>query len=239
MGCESFLEGSHGDRVSVVSDEPGHRALHHYAGLNFPVGYASRKEPIDTAVTKMLRSDYSQLPVVQSEVDGAVVGVFSWETYARARLRGEDPKTVESAMEPVATVDLHSDLFASVGPIAQAGFVVVSYHGALSGIVTASDLTMQFQQLAVPFLAVGRCEQELKRVAKLCLKHWDMLGWSLSPDDFLEWLNTTRNLRNSIAHFDNQDADRSVEVHDVNRLTEWLRLVFPERASELDGRKPR
>ena len=34
MGCRRFLEGSHGDRIHVDNDEPGHRALHHYAGLN-------------------------------------------------------------------------------------------------------------------------------------------------------------------------------------------------------------
>ena len=29
------LEGSHGGRVHVWNDVPDHRALHHYAGLNF------------------------------------------------------------------------------------------------------------------------------------------------------------------------------------------------------------
>ncbi len=32
MGCESFLEGSHGDRAYVASDEAGHRGLHHSRG---------------------------------------------------------------------------------------------------------------------------------------------------------------------------------------------------------------
>ena len=35
VGCESFLEGSHGDRAHVRNDAADHRALHHYAGLNF------------------------------------------------------------------------------------------------------------------------------------------------------------------------------------------------------------
>lgn len=34
VGCRRFLEGSHGDRAHVSSDELDHRALHHYAGLN-------------------------------------------------------------------------------------------------------------------------------------------------------------------------------------------------------------
>jgi hypothetical protein len=32
VGCESFLEGSHGGRAHVVTDAASHRELHHYAG---------------------------------------------------------------------------------------------------------------------------------------------------------------------------------------------------------------
>jgi hypothetical protein len=34
LGAE-FEDGLFGDRLFVVNDEPDHRALHHYAGLNF------------------------------------------------------------------------------------------------------------------------------------------------------------------------------------------------------------
>ncbi|CAM5466790.1 CBS domain-containing protein [Leifsonia shinshuensis] len=204
-----------------------------------PPGFVTKTDSIDDAITTMLRHDFSQLPVVHSRDSLAIVGVFSWETYAKTLARGVKPVTVEAATEPALTVDLRSDLFASVEPISKQGFVLVTFNGTLSGIVTASDLTAQFQQLAVPFLAVGRCEQELKRVAKLCFpppknstyddlalggirdhykKYWGELGWSLSRDAFDAWIDTTRQLRNRIAHFDDQDVDHSEDVADVGTV---------------------
>ncbi|RII89245.1 CBS domain-containing protein [Clavibacter californiensis] len=222
-------------------------------------GFVVRGSSVDDAVTIMLRRDFSQLPVVQSSDDQTLVGVFSWDTYAQSCLRGAAPGTVEKAMRSTAPVDLHSDLFASVQPISRDGFVVVTYKGKLAGIVTASDLTKEFEKLTVPFLAVGRCEQELKRVARVLLPedprkkvddmmfgqlqkhymtHWSVLGWALSKELFDHWLDATRALRNSIAHFDDPDEDRSSNVEAVHRLTQWLRNVAPGvgEGAELEGK---
>jgi len=217
--------------------------------LGSSAGYVYRDTPIADAVTTMLRNDFSQLPVIESETRREVYGVFTWESYAQARLRGDDPKTVASSVFSTSPVDLHSDLFASVGPIADQGYVVVTYRGSLSGIVTASDLTREFEDLAMPFLAIGRCEQELRRVARGKLadqvaktkkpfenysfgdlqdffkSNWSNLGWSLSLTEFNGWLNATRQLRNTIAHFDNQDEDSTAELEAVHRLTKWLRSI--------------
>tara|TARA_R100000365_G_scaffold1409_1_gene4865 strand:+ start:4044 stop:4283 length:240 start_codon:yes stop_codon:yes gene_type:complete len=38
VGCRRFLEGSHGDRVYVMSDEPDHRALHRDDGFGSGAG---------------------------------------------------------------------------------------------------------------------------------------------------------------------------------------------------------
>lgn len=218
-----------------------------------PPGFVTKTDSVDEAITTMLRHDFSQVPVVHSRDGLAVAGVFSWETYAKALARGVKPVTVEAATEPALTVDLRSDLFAAVDPISRQGFVLVTFNGTLSGIITASDLTAQFQHLAVPFLAVGRCELELKRVAKHCFPpltkssyddltlgtlrehytdHWDELGWSLSRDAFRAWIDTTRELRNSIAHFDDQDADYTDQVNDVHRLTDWLRLIATDKENK-------
>lgn len=219
-------------------------------------GFVTKDTPIADAVTLMMRHDFSQLPVVDSLDRRIVVGVFTWEGYGQARLRGVVPQTVGDATSAVSPVDLHSDLFASVGPVTDNGFVVVTYSGMLSGIVTASDLTLELGELALPFLAVGRCERELKRVARsvfaqplakmkkplddfafgalqdLYTHQWDLLGWSLSKDQFVAWLDTTRKLRNSIAHFDDeQDTDFKGGIDAVHRLTHWLAGIHIPGAS--------
>lgn len=236
------------DHLLTVSRIPSASfALQHQSIDVPPAGIVYRDTAVADAVTVMLKHDYSQLPVVESQGRSEVIGAFTWQSYSQTVLRGESPANVGSALVVGPTVDLHSDLFASVELIAREGYVLVTYRGKLSGIVTAADLTLEFEELALPFLAVGQCEQELKRVAKGKLsgvkdskaiddmtfgnlqaffkKNWSLLGWSLSLDEFYSWLETTRKLRNSIAHFDNQDEDSSAELETVHRLTKWLRSV--------------
>jgi CBS domain-containing protein len=209
-------------------------------------GFVTRDTSIADAVTLMMRHDFSQLPVVDSYDRPTVSGIFTWETFGQAQLRGPATKVVGDALAPTAPVDLHSDLFASVAPVTDRGYVVVTYRGELSGIVTASDLTLEFEDLALPFLAVGRCERELKRVARgllaeplavtskplddftfgnlqhLFADNWGLLRWSLSKSEFIDWLDATRRLRNLIAHFDDPDEDLSAGIDAVHRLTRWL-----------------
>lgn len=216
------------------------------------VGVVEPDTSLDDATTMMLRHDYSQLLVVGDVTKRDLVGVISWKLYATARLRREDPTTVEQIMQPVTGVDLHSDLFSSIGPVVKYDFVAVTYRGKLSGIVTTTDLTEQFEELAVPYLAVGRAEQELRRVARLKFTdldprviekatlgrlqglyrdHWDAVEWSLSQPSFDDWVNSARELRNTIAHFDETERDIQSEVRAVHQLSAWLRGVRGDTAS--------
>ncbi len=221
----------------------------------YGIGWVTQDASVSEATTIMLRYDYSQLPVVDSKENQVPIGVFSWESYSKASLAGMKPSKVAGAMDPAWPVDVHSDLFASASRIATDGYVLVTFKGKLSGIVTGSDLTHEFEKLAIPFLAVMRCEQELKRVANgyltkepggadeltlgqvqgLFRDHWPKLGWSLSKDEFDQWMESTRALRNSIAHFDDPDEDRSGDVESVHRLTRWLRYVSTDKVAEMSS----
>lgn len=202
--------------------------------------------PLADATAMMLRYDYSQLLVVDDVARRNLVGVVSWKAYGSARLRREDPQTVADILQPATPVDLHSDLFSNVGPVVKYDFVAVTYQGKLAGIVTATDLTEQFEDLAVPFLAVGRCERELKRVARAKFTavsdedidramlgqlqrmydaHWEDLGWSISREAFNAWIDSTRELRNKVAHFDDKDQDLKSSVRTVHQLASWLRGI--------------
>lgn len=212
-------------------------------------GYVTKFRPAGDALTLMARHNYSQLPVINDEDTRTVAGVFTWESFGLSRLRGGNPRTVGDATTSSSVVDLHADLFSCVADIADNGHVIVTYRGRLAGLVTASDLVLELEDMTLPFLAVGRCERELKRVAKFALAaplaeetkslddmtfgnlqylyrdNWDSLGWSLSRDEFIGWLNSTRELRNRVAHFDDQDQDYSSQIGEVHRLTRWLSSV--------------
>lgn len=210
---------------------------------------ATPEESVESALTKMLQNDFSQLPVTAKEDPDTILGAFSWESFAHATLSGRNPKIVKDALYNPRVVELRTDLFQSTKDIAQYGVVYVTHYGRLSGLVTSADLTEQFEQLAIPFLAIGRAEQELKRVAKLLIgenqisrngneipvesmmlgqlqnyytNNWDKLKWNIDKELFLSWFETVRELRNKIAHYDTPDNTIVYEVSQANRLTNWL-----------------
>lgn len=202
---------------------------------------------VNETLAKMLISDFSQVPVVEKD---KLVGVFSWESFGQSVLAGRKAEFVREAVNTARPVELRTDLLQTTDQIAKDGFVLVVQFGKLVGLVTASDLTSQFAELTAPFLAIGRVETELKRVAKLMwgeLKEpdkngdrkridslmmmellnlyaskWDDLQWEFPKCLFLEWGDRVRILRNSIAHYDEQDEMIHQDLELANRLTGWL-----------------
>lgn len=56
-------------------------------------------------------------------------------------------------------------LFAVIPAIIEYGYVLIrAIEKSISGIVTASDLSLQFRQLAEPFLLLGEIEQHIRRL---------------------------------------------------------------------------
>jgi len=206
----------------------------------------TRDTPVAVALTLMTRMDYSQVPIIDDAKHFHPIGAFTWESFAQSIIRGSNPDSVGEAMVPAPSADLSSDLFSCIEQVSKNGFVLATHRGRLTGIVTPNDLIDELENLTKPFLAIGRCERELRRVARGALgpqlanhkqpieemtfgnlqhfykNHWDALGWRLAKEDFVGWLDDTRNLRNRIAHFESQDWDYSNEISSVDRLTQWL-----------------
>jgi CBS domain-containing protein len=115
------------------------------------------------AITLMLANDYSQLPVWQNE--RTVKGIISWASIG-ARLALDQPsKVVRECMEPAYEVSADDSLFAAIATIIQHQYVLVRGNdGRVTGIVTTSDLSFQFQQLAEPFLLLGEIENHIRRL---------------------------------------------------------------------------
>ncbi|WP_194238559.1 CBS domain-containing protein [Streptomyces spongiae] len=120
-----------------------------------------------TAMTIMVLRGYSQLPVL--DADGRLRGVVSWESIGRARMA--DPGAgLEAATVRGQEADRSDDLLDWVGTIQQFGFVVVRDHDhRVCGLVTASDLTVQFGTRVRPFVLVEEIEQRLRQVVDRCI----------------------------------------------------------------------
>lgn len=116
------------------------------------------------AVTLMLLHDYSQLPVMEGE--RTLKGVVTWQSIGTRLALGRPCATVQECLEEATVMQSSVSLFSAIPAIVERGFVLVrDDHNIISGIVTTTDLSLQFRQLAEPFLLLGEIEKHLRRLS--------------------------------------------------------------------------
>lgn len=115
-------------------------------------------------VTLMLRHDYSQLPVMTNDRD--VKGIVSWESIgSRLALKKNTTSTARECMKPHYEVQSTDSLFRVIAHIIEHSYVLVRGDDkTITGIVTTSDLSLQFQQLSEPFLLLSEIENHVRLV---------------------------------------------------------------------------
>jgi restriction system protein len=124
-------------------------------------------DSLGTAMTIMVLRGYSQLPVL--DADGRLRGVVSWESIGRARMADPDAE-LQAATVRGQEADRSDDLLDWIGAIQQSGYVLVRDHDhKVCGLITASDLTVQFGTRVRPFILVEEIEQRLRRVVDRCI----------------------------------------------------------------------
>jgi restriction system protein len=114
-------------------------------------------------VSKAITHNFSQLAVISE--DDLCHGVVSWESLGKARMAGSEPTNVAQVMTSVPIVE-HDDLLLNqITHIFEHGFVLVrsTVKKSMSGIITAADLTLQFGDLARPFVLIEEAERRLRQ----------------------------------------------------------------------------
>jgi hypothetical protein len=87
-------------------------------------------------------------------------------------------------MEPAFEVSADDSLFAAIGVIVEHQYVLVrASDQRVTGIVTTSDLSLQFQQLAEPFLLLGEIENHVRRLIDGKFTAQELAGASDPSDD--------------------------------------------------------
>lgn len=118
---------------------------------------------IAQAITVMLNNDFSQLPVMTTERE--VKGTISWKSIGSRLALGKKCTLVRECMDPAQIIAASSSLFDAIEIIMKHEYVLVEAHDrTICGIVTATDLSQQFRELAEPFLLIGECENLLRRL---------------------------------------------------------------------------
>lgn len=132
---------------------------------------AANKKPIsvrpDTALTEaitlMMANDFSQLPVMTSERE--VKGIVSWKSIGTRLALQKLPPLVREIMDPHAEIGSEASLFTAISIIVEHDYALVrSADKVIAGIITTSDLSLQFQQLSEPFLLLGEIENHIRRI---------------------------------------------------------------------------
>lgn len=170
-------------------------------------------DPLNKAVTMMLQFDYSQLPIMHGERE--VKGMISWKAIASRYAFGGACCKVQHCREDAQVVDGNGTLFDAIPTIVKHGYVLVrnSQDRKIMGIITASDLSLQFQQLAEPFLLLREIELHIRQ----------LLQDKVLAEDF-EWLasaDTTAPKPNSIS-----DLGFGGYIRLVQRPQVWKRLAL-------------
>ncbi|RWE12787.1 MAG: CBS domain-containing protein [Mesorhizobium sp.] len=122
------------------------------------------QDTLEVAITLMLAQDYSQLPVMTGPRD--LKGVVSWKSIGGRLAQRSKLLTVADAMEPGVIVKETDSLFEVTTLVISNDFVFVASvpDNRIIGIVTATDLSEQFQTLSEPFLLIGQIENQIRNL---------------------------------------------------------------------------
>jgi CBS domain-containing protein len=134
----------------------------------------SNNAPLTKAITLMLQYDFSQLPVMQGERD--VKGVITWKSIGLKLAMGQKCASVGDCREEIRIIDSNRTLFEAIPTIVEFGYTLVrnQQDRRITGIITASDLSLQFQDLSEPFLLLREIELHIRRI----------LGKKVTESDF-------------------------------------------------------
>src|SRR5262249_42987651 len=120
---------------------------------------------IQKVATVMLANDFSQLPVMTNERD--VKGIISWTTIATRLVLGKEGTSARHLMDSHYEVRADASIFQAIPLIVQHGYILVrGSNNCITGIVTASDLSLQFYQLAEPYFRLAEIENHIRQILK-------------------------------------------------------------------------
>lgn len=149
-----------GSVVASAIEDPTYR-IGKLPAANQSLFRVSPNSTLCEAVTLMLTNNVSQLPVMTSERE--VKGMISWSSIGSRLAVNNKSDLVSHYMESHYELSSDVSIFSAIGLIAEHDYVLVrDGERKISGIVTTSDLSIQFHQLGEPFLLIGEIENHIR-----------------------------------------------------------------------------
>jgi len=118
--------------------------------------------PLEDAIAIMLKYNFSQLPIMANE--RSLRGMINWQSIARfAITNGTLPNNVSECMDTAIEVSFEAALFDAMPTIIEKECVFVRKRdNTISGIITPTDLSMQFKEMSEAFIKIGQIETILR-----------------------------------------------------------------------------
>ena len=144
-------------------NDPTQRIGRLKAASRTPVS-VKRDAPLSEAVTLMLLHDYSQLPVMQG--DRSVEGLVSWKSIGTRLALGRKCLYVRECMDSAPPiVSTHESLLKAIYQIVEHDVVLIqSPDKKIVGIVTSSDVSIEFNKLGEPFFILNEIENHIRNL---------------------------------------------------------------------------
>ncbi|HXP71642.1 MAG TPA: CBS domain-containing protein [Candidatus Dormibacteraeota bacterium] len=140
--------------------DPTHRVARLKSAHTQPVAIAP-DATIEKATTIMIEKGFSQLPVMTTE--RVVKGLFSWNSLASRLSQGQRPQFVRESMDPHHEIKMAVSLLDAIEEIVKYECVLVRDESdKISGIITTSDLSIEFHSLSEPFLLLEEIEKHIR-----------------------------------------------------------------------------
>jgi len=151
-----------GTAAGQITADPTYR-IGKLRSANTPPMSVKPQQKITEAVTIMMANDFSQLPVMENEYK--VNGIISWTTIGSRLALGVACSEVRECMVKAHEISADTSLFDAINEIVTNQYVLIrDSTNKISGIVTTSDLSLQFRQLAEPFLLLGEIENHIRGI---------------------------------------------------------------------------
>ncbi|THF51822.1 CBS domain-containing protein [Flavobacterium supellecticarium] len=159
---ENIAEKSTDDVLNF--DDPTYR-ISRLEAANKELIFVKPDSELSEAITLMMTHDYSQLPVMQQPNRG-LKGVISWRSIGQKLSVKNSSSIVRELMEPnFQLISEETSLFKALPIIIEHDYILVKNKAdEICGIVTASDLSLQFKQLTEPFLLVAEIENHVRQI---------------------------------------------------------------------------
>lgn len=145
-------------------DDPTYR-ISRLEAANKNLVFVKPDSELSEAITLMMTHDFTQLPVMQ-KAKRELKGVISWRSIGQKLSVGKRTTKVRELMEPnFQLISSETSLFKALPVIIEHEYILVKNKAnEICGIVTASDLSLQFKQLTEPFLLVAEIENHIRQI---------------------------------------------------------------------------